>query len=94
MRLLLDTHALLWWLIDDPQLSAAARSAIANLENDVLVSACTGYEIAYKQKRGRLPILPEILLDRVRQERIGTLPNTPSPRPRCPGLTATLGTGS
>ena len=33
MRLLLDTHALLWWLIDDPQLSAVAREAIADLEN-------------------------------------------------------------
>ncbi len=74
MRLLLDTHALLWWLIDDPQLSAAARGAIADLENNVFVSACTGYEIAFKQRLGRLPIFPESLLDRVRQERIGTLP--------------------
>jgi len=74
VRLLLDTHALLWWLIDDPQLSAAARGAIADLENNVFVSACTGYEIAFKQRLGRLPIFPESLLDRVRQERIGTLP--------------------
>jgi PIN domain nuclease of toxin-antitoxin system len=74
VRLLLDTHALLWWLIDDPQLSVAARTAVANLENDVFVSACTGYEIAYKQRRGRLPIFPEILLDRARRERIGALP--------------------
>jgi PIN domain nuclease of toxin-antitoxin system len=74
VRLLLDTHALLWWLIDDPQLSAAARTAIASLENAVFVSACTDYEIAYKQKRGRLPTFPEILLDRVRRERIETLP--------------------
>jgi len=74
VRLLLDTHALLWWLIDDPPLSAAARGAIADLENNVFVSACTGYEIAFKQRLGRLPIFPESLLDRVRQERIGTLP--------------------
>jgi PIN domain nuclease of toxin-antitoxin system len=74
VRLLLDTHALLWWLIDDPQLSAAARGAIADLENNVFVSACTGYEIAFKQRLGRLPIFPESLLDRVRRERIGTLP--------------------
>lgn len=74
MRLLLDTHALLWWLIDDPQLSAAARGAIADLENNVFVSACTGYEIAFKQRLGRLPIFPESLLDRVRRERIGILP--------------------
>jgi PIN domain nuclease of toxin-antitoxin system len=74
VRLLLDTHALLWWLIDDPQLSAAARAAIADLENYVFVSACTGYEIAFKQRLGRLPIFPESLLDRARRERIGTLP--------------------
>jgi len=48
--------------------------AITSLANDVFVSACTGYEIAYKQRLGRLPIFPEILLDRVRRERIGTLP--------------------
>jgi PIN domain nuclease of toxin-antitoxin system len=74
VRLLLDTHTLLWWLIDDPQLSAAARGAVANLGNHVFVSACSGYEIAYKQKLGRLPTFPESLLDRVRRERIGTLP--------------------
>jgi PIN domain nuclease of toxin-antitoxin system len=74
VKLLLDTHALLWWLIDDPQLSTAARNAIASLENEVLVSACSGYEIAYKQRLGRLPTFPETLLDRVRRERIGTLP--------------------
>ena len=74
MRLLLDTHALLWWLIDDPQLSPVARDAVANLANEVYVSACSGYEIAYKQKLGRLPTFPESLLDRVARERIGTLP--------------------
>jgi PIN domain nuclease of toxin-antitoxin system len=73
VRLLLDTHALLWWLIDDPHLSAAARGAIADLENNVLVSACVGYEIAYKQSLGRLPLLPESLLDRLRRERIDVL---------------------
>jgi PIN domain nuclease of toxin-antitoxin system len=74
VKLLLDTHALLWWLVDDPQLSGAARSAIANLENDVLISAGCGYEIAYKQRLGRLPTFPETLSDRVRRERIATLP--------------------
>jgi PIN domain nuclease of toxin-antitoxin system len=74
VRLLLDTHTLLWWLIDDPQLSAAARGAVANLGNHVFVSACSGDAIAYKQKLGRLPTFPESLLDRVRRERIGTLP--------------------
>jgi PIN domain nuclease of toxin-antitoxin system len=74
VRLLLDTHALLWWLIDDPQLLPVARDAVANFENEVFVSACSGYEIAYKQKLGRLPTFPDSLLDRVGRERIGTLP--------------------
>lgn len=74
MRLLLDTHALLWWLTDDPHLSYAAEAAITNPENDVFVSACIGYEIVYKQRLGRLPPLPESLADRLRRERIGVLP--------------------
>jgi PIN domain nuclease of toxin-antitoxin system len=42
VRLLLDTHAVLWWFIDDPQLPAAARGAIADPENQLFVSACVG----------------------------------------------------
>lgn len=56
MRLLLDTHALIWWLTDDGRLSANARLAIGSGENEVLASACSGYEIAYKHQRGRLPL--------------------------------------
>ena len=73
MRLLLDTHALLWWLTDNPRLSDAAQAAIANPENDIVVSACIGYEIAYKQRLGRLPALPESLPRRLRRERIDVL---------------------
>ena len=55
MRLLLDTHALLWWLIDDRQLSQAARQAISEDGNDVLVSAASAWEITTKHGIGRLP---------------------------------------
>lgn len=55
MRLLLDTHAFLWWLLDDGQLSRAARQAIADDGNDVLVSAASAWEIATKRRIGRLP---------------------------------------
>ena len=55
MRLLLDTHALIWWLTDNPRLSAVARSAIANPGNVALASAASGYEIANKQRAGKLP---------------------------------------
>lgn len=74
MRLLLDTHAILWWFSDDLRLSTPARTAIANPANQLAVSAAVGYEIAYKQNLGRLPALPEKLPDRLRREGVGTLP--------------------
>lgn len=54
MILLLDAHTVLWWLADDPTLVAAARSAIADPANDVLVSAATVWEIAIKRALGKL----------------------------------------
>jgi PIN domain nuclease of toxin-antitoxin system len=54
MRLLLDTHALLWWLFKLPQLGRAARTVIAAVENEVFVSAVSGYEITYKRALGKL----------------------------------------
>jgi PIN domain nuclease of toxin-antitoxin system len=55
MKLLLDTHTLLWWWGDDPLLSATARKAIANEANTVLVSAASAWEIAIKYRLGKLP---------------------------------------
>ncbi len=54
MKLLLDTHALLWWWTDDKQLSATARTAIADERNTVLVSAASVWEIATKYRLGKL----------------------------------------
>lgn len=54
MRLLLDTHAFLWWVTDDPRLSKCARTAIANDANAVLVSAASAWEIATKHRLGKL----------------------------------------
>ena len=53
-RLLLDTHALVWWLSDVSRLSEAARAAIAEPRNDIFVSAITGWEIAVKRAKGRI----------------------------------------
>ena len=55
MRLLLDTHALLWWLLGDGRLSGAARQAIEDEANDVYVSAVSAMEIATKHRIGKLP---------------------------------------
>lgn len=63
MHLLLDTHALLWWLADDPALSKSARAAVANLSNTVLVSAASAWEIATKFRIGKLPTAADLAGD-------------------------------
>jgi len=55
VRLLLDTHALIWWLAGDERLSPAARDAIADAANEVFVSAASSWEIATKHRIGRMP---------------------------------------
>jgi PIN domain nuclease of toxin-antitoxin system len=55
MRLLLDTHVLLWWFSDDPGLPVSVRRLIANADNEVFVSAVSAWEIATKVGLGRLP---------------------------------------
>ena len=54
MRLLLDTHALLWWATLHPNLSPRARSAIGDVASEVYVSAASAWEIATKVRLGRL----------------------------------------
>ena len=54
MKLLLDTHVLLWWLEDNPALSDIGRALIANRENTVFVSAVSLWEISLKQSLGKL----------------------------------------
>lgn len=54
MRLLLDTHALLWWLNDDGKLGGHARGLIGDPANDVLVSAVSLWEITVKLRIGKL----------------------------------------
>ncbi|MBM3820847.1 MAG: type II toxin-antitoxin system VapC family toxin [Acidimicrobiia bacterium] len=55
MRLLLDTHALLWWLAGDRRLPPKARRAIEDRSNTKFVSAASAWEIATKTRVGRLP---------------------------------------
>ena len=55
MKLLLDTHALLWWWKDDSRISNRAAKAIADETNIVLVSAASAWEIATKLRIGKLP---------------------------------------
>ncbi|MCI0464919.1 MAG: type II toxin-antitoxin system VapC family toxin [Gemmataceae bacterium] len=53
MKLLLDTHAFLWFVLSDAQLSAAARTAISDPNNDVFVSPAAYWEIAIKVSIGK-----------------------------------------
>jgi PIN domain nuclease of toxin-antitoxin system len=60
MRLLLDAHALLWWLADAPELGPDARRLIADPSNEVYVSAATCWEISIKRGLGKLEAPPAI----------------------------------
>lgn len=77
MRLLLDTHALLWWLFDSDDLSASVRAAIAEPENPVVVSSASAWEIATKHRIGKLPEAGNVvqrLPDYLRRGRLDVLP--------------------
>lgn len=63
MRLLLDTHAFLWWLAGSRRLSPAARRAVDDTSNDVVVSAATAWEITTKHCVGKLPEAEAVALD-------------------------------
>ena len=60
MRLLLDTQALLWFVLDDPKLSAKAKALIADPANDIEISPASYWEIAIKISIGKYH-LPESL---------------------------------
>jgi len=56
VRLLLDTHVLLWWLADDLKLTRVSRAIIANPDNEVLVSSVSLWEISIKAALGRIEV--------------------------------------
>jgi PIN domain nuclease of toxin-antitoxin system len=60
VRALLDTHALLWWLSDDPALSQTARKFMAAPANTMVVSAASAWEIATKVRLGKLPTAADL----------------------------------
>lgn len=63
MRLLLDTHALLWWLAGDARLALGARRVIDAPDADVLVSAASAWEVATKYRLGKLPNAGPLAVD-------------------------------
>ena len=72
-RFLLDTHTLLWWLNDSPQLGPRCRKMICNDRNQVFVSAATTWEISIKMAIGKLRA-PEDMDSVVEDEGFSKLP--------------------
>jgi PIN domain nuclease of toxin-antitoxin system len=63
MKLLLDTHTLVWWLNNNSKLSNAARAAIADPQNEIFVSAATAWELGTKVRLGRWPDAERLVAD-------------------------------
>jgi PIN domain nuclease of toxin-antitoxin system len=71
----LDTHTLLWWLADDPQLGRQARTLVKDARNTVMVSAASAWEISIKKAIGKLEA-PEGLSNLIEDEGFESLPIT------------------
>lgn len=69
MRVLLNTHALLWWLAGDTNLSVIARRTIADSANEIFVSAASAWEVATKFRIGKLPGAGPLGVDFAREVR-------------------------
>lgn len=79
MRLLLDTHAFIWWFEGSKRLPAPANAAIADEANAVFVSAASAWEIATKHRLGRLPnldVLARSIPEYLARQRFTELPVT------------------
>ena len=79
MRVLLDTHTLLWWLDGDRRLSRRAHNVIADDDNTVLVSAASAWEISTKVRLGKLAGATEVAAELpaiLRQQNFEPLPIT------------------
>jgi PIN domain nuclease of toxin-antitoxin system len=77
MKALLDTHAFLWWITDQPRIPQRVRAIIENGENALFVSAASGWEIIIKFQLGRLLLSEEpedYLMDQIRRNFFQTLP--------------------
>ena len=75
LRLLLDTHVFLWWCAGNKHLKKRVRNVIADPDNEVFVSAASGYEIAIKRALGKIEIM-DSLTDEVDKEGFVHLPVT------------------
>jgi PIN domain nuclease of toxin-antitoxin system len=56
VRVLLDTHVLLWWLLGNPRLSSTASAVLGRVDSTILVSAVSGHELATEFRLGKLAV--------------------------------------
>lgn len=77
MRALLDTHAFLWWITNDPRLSRKVHEIISDSENELFLSVASGWEMAIKVGLGRLQLPPNLehfILEQMALNAIESLP--------------------
>lgn len=77
MRLLLDTHAFLWWVTPERKISPRAGEIIGDKANEIYVSVATGWEIAIKKKLRRLDVpddLSGFMISQVAKNGFSVLP--------------------
>lgn len=65
MKLLIDTHILLWWLIDDAKLSANARQLISTPDNEIFVNHASLWEIQIKAMAGKITANPQDIIQQL-----------------------------
>ena len=77
MRVLVDTHAMLWWLRDDERLSRRAYAVLGDGDNELLWSIASSWEIAVKLRAGKLELgrpLERLYADLVSEQGVAVLP--------------------
>ncbi len=77
MKLLLDTHTLIWWLEDNPTLNDEARAIITDRQNHVCASVASLWEVGIKYAIGKIPLHPDILRAGAEKSGIEMLSVTP-----------------
>jgi PIN domain nuclease of toxin-antitoxin system len=75
MRLLLDTHVLIWWLAGDKNILPRVRDQIAHPDNEIFISIASAWEIAIKKTSGRLKA-PDDLAEQIERHAFTPLPIT------------------
>lgn len=74
MKLLVDTHLLLWWVSDDARLPGKARDALSDEQNEICVSVASLWEIALKANKGKLKVELSELMNEIHASQFNVVP--------------------